>query len=126
MEKIKTFVAKIDTPWGDAYPQAVIGVFNVRTVSESSNIADGINGDVVVSEGVAVGGTYQAEYFNSATTQAQGKPERPVVFMENGVLTSVFTIDFDDPQVKQILAGTLSSKDKRDNIARVQLIKHFQ
>ena len=125
MALVKTFVSKVETPWGDVYPQAVIGIMNVTVMNKSSSIADNINGEVTVTNGDIVGGTFTASFFNSAQTQAQGKPDRPVEQMEDGRLTEVFTIDMEDVQVKQILAGPQNDQDKRDNIARVQFIKHF-
>jgi hypothetical protein len=98
---------------------------HVETMCASSSHAESISGELTTAEDVIVGGTFQAAYFNSAQTQALGVPDRPVVHMVDGVLTDVFIIDIDDPQVKQINDGQMSGKEKRDNIARVQLIKHF-
>ena len=125
MTLIKTFVTKVSTPWGDVYPQAVVGILKVRALTQDSNIAEGLTDQVIVSEGDIIGGTYEAIFFNSAETQAQGKPHRPVQQLEGDRLTEVFTIDAEDDQVKVLLAGQLSGQEKRDNIARVQFIKHF-
>lgn len=126
MALVKTFVSKVETPWGDVYHQAVVGIVHTEVFNKSSDHADNITGEVTSVEGAVASGTFRAAFFNSAQTQAQNKLDRPVLHVDDdGLVTDVFIIDMDDEQVKQILAGPLTGLEERENIARVQLIKHF-
>lgn len=124
MTQVKTFNAKISDEYGGQYPQAIIAIRAFSETSQNTGYSENCTDEYQMeSELDAI--TYQANYWYTAQTKAQGRRSRPLVAEVDGAFTDVFEVDLGNPAVTAVLESNLPHTDKILRAVELDLIRRF-
>ncbi len=122
---VKTFFSKVTDEYGGEYPQAFVAVRAFSETSQNTGYSEGCEDDYSIeSELEAI--TYQANYWYSEQTKADGKRSRPLVYDDEGTFTDVFVVDLEHPETVQILESAMLPVDKVLHVIKTDMLRRFK
>lgn len=124
MSQVTTFTMNLEDEYG-AYPEALVAIFNDSEMSHRQRKS--IDGLQNYTHSVEIAQLeYSANFWQSKAAQAVGKKSRPMINVEHGSDSRVFSVDLEHEESQRIMAGSLAPMEMADTLIKHDIKRNFK